>query len=121
MWRQHADEAIARRLKKACARRDPEAVARTLRGDVEMVVDGGAGERSHHRSVRGAADVAAALVAMIHQEAEVVVASVNGSPGLTVRLGDRVVGVLTFRARRRTVERLWLVTDPARLGSFNRR
>ncbi|WP_460979029.1 hypothetical protein [Pseudactinotalea suaedae] len=57
---------------------------------------------------------------MLQPGAEVAVASVNGNPGLTVRVDDRVVGVLTFTIRRRAIERLWFVVDPSKLATFNR-
>jgi hypothetical protein len=120
MWRQHADAAIAERLRDACARYDPEAIARTLRRAAEVTIDDGGRAGASRHPVHGARDAALAIARMLQPGSEVAVASVNGSPGLTVRVGDRVVGVLTFTTRRRAIERLWFVVDPSKLATFNR-
>ena len=45
--------------------------------------------------------------------------SVNGEPGLAIRRGGRVVGITVLGMRVGQVTRVWLVTAPEKLSSWN--
>lgn len=120
-------EAAARRLRgslrllasalEAC---DAQAAARALDAHVELVVDTGVAGATH-TPIRGAGDVAAALVCAVRSVGAGVVAeeSVNGMPGLSLRTDGRVVGIVAATARRRRISHVWVVLNPDKLRRWN--
>lgn len=119
MWRRRRGDRLARELRVVWEQRDPTEVASILHRDVELVVDGGADLSAGGRLVRGAGEVAAALVELLPPEGVLAVVGVNGSPGVVMRRDGRVVGVLCLATRRQRIDRLWMVTAPAKLGHWN--
>ena len=72
---------------------------------------------------RGRADAAAALATLVTETRadEVVLASVNGDPGLALMGCGTGVAVLTAQARSGLLCETWVVTNPDKLTRWNRR
>lgn len=99
-------DTIVRRFRAACETGDARELTALLHPDVALVVDG------------SLEDVALGPVLSFIERA------VNGSTGLVVRRGERVVAVIAFeirwhRSRSRRIRRLWVVSDPAKLRGWN--
>lgn len=118
MWPRQPREGVAERLKVACEQRDAAAIARLLHAEAEVIVDGGTS--SCGSGARGAPAGAAALLAVVPEAAVLEAAPVNGSAGITIGVDGRIVGVLALSARRHRIDRVWVVTNPAKLGHWNR-
>jgi RNA polymerase sigma-70 factor (ECF subfamily) len=98
------------------------AVAATLHGAVEMIVDGGGRVPAPVTPVRGRDAAARALLEILHPDAHtsVLVASVNGAPALVVRRGTAVVAVVVVAFRGHRVATIWVVVNPDKLSHWNR-
>ncbi|NLP84225.1 siderophore-interacting protein [Microbacterium sp. CFH 90308] len=115
-------ERAARALITATRNADAAALARALHLDASLTVDGGGQVPAPRTPVRGRVAVVRHLMrALGDPEVDTVIESVNGMPGIVVRRDGTVVGVLVLRVRRSLVCEAWLVANPDKLESWNRR
>ena len=113
-------ERAARALIAATA--DAAALGRVLHPDVCVTVDAGGQVPAPDAPLRGRSDVGRYLLAVLGgDDVDAVVESVNGMPGIVLRRDDVVVGVLVLEVRASRVCEAWLVTNPDKLASWNRR
>jgi RNA polymerase sigma factor (sigma-70 family) len=95
---------------------DFDALVALLDPGVVLRVDtGGAGSKY----VRGAAEVAGNALAYRGGPTNVVVADINGAPGLVSMKGDRLLGVLSFTVVDGRIVELDILSDPTRLARLS--
>jgi len=113
--------ATVRTAREAWQRGDAVALARSLSREARLLVDAGGSVAVPARRVTGAAAVAAAIVALTEAlpVSSIADAEVNGAPGLTLLHDERVVGVVGFAVRGRTVSHVWAIVNPAKLAHWN--
>jgi len=115
-------ERVARRFAAACASGEMEALLEVL--DPEVVGDFDSG--GHIRgapldAIDGAEPIATTLIgAFRNQRFTFVADDVNGEPGVIARLGARVVAVIALGVRRRRVDVIHAIGNPAKLNTFRR-
>ncbi|MGK3954320.1 hypothetical protein ACLKM7_18520 [Microbacterium sp. I2] len=115
-------ERAARALIAGTRNADGAALARVLHLDASLTVDGGGHVPAPRTPLRGRVEVVRYLTRVLgDSEVDTVIESVNGMPGVVVRRGATVVGVLVLRVRRSLVCEAWLVANPDKLESWNRR
>jgi len=115
-------ERVARALIAATSTTDAATLARMLHPDVQLTVDGGGHVPAPPTPLRGRVEVVRYLTRVLGDpEVDTVIESVNGMPGVVVRREATVVGVLVLRVRRSLVCEAWLVANPDKLASWNRR
>ena len=107
---------VAKALVAAAASADLAAVGRMLHPGVELTVDAGGKVPAPRSALRGASEVGRYLSGVLFDPAASLrTASVNGMPGIVVRRGGEVTGVLGIRLRRRRIVQAWLVVNPEKL------
>ena len=106
---------VVRAVAAACARSDAAALASLLARHVVAVVDRGSREGA---GARGRDDVARLLLDLC-EGAAVECAPVNGQPGIALRRGGRVAGVVSFSCGRHRVRAVFVTLNPDKLGQFN--
>jgi len=108
-------------LGEAWQRSDEAALTALLVPDAAVLVDGGDAAVAVERAV-GAGAVARALVRVLdaYPGATVHDAEVNGTPGLLLRVAERVCGVAAVDVRGRRVRDVWIVVNPEKLTHWNR-
>jgi len=114
---------VVRRFAEACRLGDIAALRAALHADAIVVCDGGGLVPAALGPVGGAEDVAR-LVAVVlcgQPEAELTIEAVNGRTGLALRRAGRVVAVAGVGTAGRKVTAVWIVLNPAKLGSWHRR
>lgn len=117
-----AHRRAASALIAAIRKRDAAALGRLLHTDASLTVDGGGQVPAPHAPVRGRVAVVRQLLEVAGgPEVDATVESVNGMPGVVVRRDGTVVGVLALRLSGTIVHEAWLVTNPDKLASWNRR
>lgn len=115
-------ERAARALIAATNAADAAALGRVLHFDVTLTVDGGGQVPAPRAPLRGRVAVVRQLLRVLSDpQVDTVVESVNGMPGVVVRRGGSVVGVLALRVRGSLVCEAWLVVNPDKLASWNQR
>ena len=112
----------ARALIAATKATDAVALGRVLHYDATLTVDGGGRIPAPRAPLRGRVAVVRHLLQVLADpEVDTAVESVNGMPGVVVRRDGEVVGVLVLRVRGAVVREAWLVANPDKLASWNRR
>ena len=115
-------ERAARELIVATATADAAALGRLLHPDVCATVDGGGQVPAPDAPLRGCGAVGRYLLEVLgDDDIDAVVESVNGMPGIVLRRDGAVVGVLVLDVRASRVREAWLVANPDKLASWNRR
>lgn len=114
---------VVRRFAEACRREDVTALTAVLAVDAVATCDGGGLVPGPDGPVRGAADVARLVMALLCGQAgdELTVESVNGRTGLALRRGSRAVAVVGAGTAGAKITTLWIVLNPAKLGGWHRR
>lgn len=107
---------VVRRLAAACRTGDATAL---LAPDVVAVCDGGGRVPAPILPLRGAAEVAWLLHALLPGN-DLTVAGVNGRPGLVLRRAGRAVAVIAVTGDHDRVTALWVVLNPAKLRAWHR-
>lgn len=110
-----------RALKTACDERSIPHLTRVFTRDAALLVDTGGHVPGPTREVRGDAAIAAVLIGMlsIHHDVSLAAAEINALPGLVMRSGDRVVGVMSAMVGGRGISELWVVVNPEKLRHWN--
>lgn len=108
------------RLRSALEVSDRDGVQRVLARRVRLLHDSGDASGG---AVLGRAAVADALVQLRarHSGGDVLLAEVNGEPGMIVRSDGAVLGVLSFAASRRSVHMIWATTSAEKLARWQHR
>jgi RNA polymerase sigma-70 factor (ECF subfamily) len=86
--------------------------------DAVLVTDGGRKRRAARRPVVGADRIVrflSNLARRSYEHAEVTAATVNGDPGLVVRLGGAVDLVAAFEVDNDRVAAIWMIRNPDKL------
>ncbi|KFU82123.1 RNA polymerase sigma-70 factor, ECF subfamily [Amycolatopsis lurida] len=109
---------VIRGFAEACRRGDVTALAAVLDVGAVATCDGGGAASAH-----GAGDVARLVMDVLcgRSGVEVTVESVNGRAGLALRRASRAVAVVAAETAGSRVTALWIVLNPAKLGSWHRR
>ena len=112
----------ARALIVAAATADAAELGRVLHPDVRATVDGGGQVPAPDAPLRGCGAVGRYLLSVLgDDDVDAVVESVNGMPGIVLRRDGAVVGVLVLQVRASRVREAWMVANPDKLSSWNRR
>ncbi|HWM16021.1 MAG TPA: hypothetical protein VNP97_05480 [Microbacterium sp.] len=113
--------AAAQALIAACGKRSIPLVRRALRANVTLLVDAGGSIPAPRHPTRGAPAVAAALITVMsaHPDAVLTEHEVNALPGIVMRVGGRVVGVISLGLRGRGISAIWVVLNPDKLTHWN--
>jgi len=111
---------VVRRLAAACHPGDVIAIEAVLGPDAVAVCDGGGRVPAPIRAVRGAAQVAQLLRALLPGTG-LTVESVNGRAGLVARRAGVAVAVIAVGCREDRATILWVVLNPAKLRGWHRR
>jgi len=99
----------------ACAEGDLERLVTMLDPDVVWRGDGG-GKVASRPGARGAEQVAAALLALTRRPPrQIVMATVNGAPGLVLRDADDVLSVVSFTVDGGRITAIDVVRNPDKL------
>ena len=106
-------------LRLACQARDALALAALVADDGFLVEDGGGEVAAEASPVHGPLSVARVLLRAV-AEREVLIASVNGAPGLVARERGQVSAVACITVSDDLVSEIWLTINPAKLASWNR-
>lgn len=104
-----------RAVAAACARADAAALAALLARTVVAVVDRG---RREGAGTQGRDDVARLLLDLCAGTG-IECAPVNGQPGIVLRRGGRVCGVVSFSAGRRRIRAVFVSLNPDKLGQWS--
>ncbi|MEV4143591.1 hypothetical protein AB0J40_07970 [Amycolatopsis sp. NPDC049691] len=115
-------EVTVRRFAAACRRRDRAALEAVLRDDATATCDGGGLVPAPAGPVRGKAEVARLVIAVLGRGAgaELTVESVNGRAGLALRHASRAVAVVGAETAGAEITTLWIVLNPAKLSGWHR-
>lgn len=110
----------ARAFAAACERRSAAALAPLLSADVEAVVDAGGAAPAPASPVRGrtAASELIERTLSAHPGLTAAEQEVNGVPGIIVRDGGSVVGVISIGMRGAQIAAVWVVVNPDKLGHW---
>lgn len=98
---------------------DAAAVRAALHPDVTVTVDGGGAVPVPISPLRGRVAAVGALCEAVAGGCPTV-ASINGTPGITVHDGDRCVAALTAAVRDDALIEVWVVRAPDKLAHWNR-
>ena len=114
---------VVRRFAEACRSGDIAAVSAVLDTGAIAVCDGGGTVPAAMSPVRGAADVAQLVTALLRGPpgAELTIEAVNGRSGLALRRADRAVAVAAVTVTGAKIAILWIVLNPAKLHAWHRR
>lgn len=108
------------RLRLAAETGEPIILGRVLAPDVQMLTDAGDNDAVDARTVTGATDVAAKVVAVLARDpTELTEREVNGQIGLVLRRGGRVMGIVSVNVQGGLVTDLWIVLNPDKLRHWN--
>ncbi|MER6978514.1 hypothetical protein [Streptomyces carpinensis] len=110
-------------FRTACHTGDLATVLSLLDRDVTLIGDGGGKGHAPLNPIHGADRTARFLLGGLWQQpgVETTLHSVNGGTGLVLRHDDRVCGVVSFTVRHEKITAVWLVLNPDKLRSWNRR
>lgn len=99
---------------------DPSQLARVLDPDVRVIVDSGGVTGRAHGPADGltAALTLLALTLGAPEGLRLELRSVNGRPGLRATRQERVVAVIALDGAAGVLDRVWLVTNPAKLARW---
>jgi RNA polymerase sigma-70 factor (ECF subfamily) len=115
--------ALVEEFRRAWEAQDIDGLVGLLDPAATLATDSGGVVNAVRRPVSGGPELARFLVRLAHQGAELGVevapAIVNGQPGLTGRLGDRTIMVLSFDIVAGHVRRLWATVNPDKLVLWN--
>jgi hypothetical protein len=111
---------VVRRLVVAFDARDRTAIETLLDPDAVAVCDSGGRVPAPARPVRGAAEVARLLHALL-PGTDLTVENVNGCAGLAARRDGTAVAVIALGCREGRATTLWIVLNPAKLRAWHRR
>jgi RNA polymerase sigma-70 factor, ECF subfamily len=113
--------AITEALRHAWEQRDTEQLTAAVTRRATLTMDSGCETPGLSGVVTGRADVGAALLRLTdtYHPASVEPAEVNGGPGILLRSGARVVGVIAVAIRGGRVDQLWAVLNPDKLTHWN--
>lgn len=108
-------------FREACESGDLDALVALLDPAVESRSDGGGTVRAALRPVVGRDKVARLFLGLMRREPEsdIVEEEVNGTPGVSVRIGGTTVAVLAVGARDGLITDLWMVLNPDKLRAWN--
>jgi RNA polymerase sigma-70 factor (ECF subfamily) len=113
-----AERRVIDELMVAVAIGDVEAALARVAPDAVLVTDGGPKRRAARRPVVGADRIVRFLTNLArrsYEHAEVTPVTVNGDPGLVVKLGGAVDLVASFEVNNERVEAIWMVRNPDKL------
>jgi RNA polymerase sigma-70 factor (ECF subfamily) len=113
-----AERKVVDELMIAVARGDVAAALARVAPDAVLVTDGGRKRHAARRPVVGADRIVRFLTNLArrsYEEAEVTPATVNGDPGLVVRLGGAIDLVAAFEVENEQVAAIWMVRNPDKL------
>jgi len=115
-----AHRQVVLRLLAACQARDEAAISGTLHPRATMQLDSGGHLDTGLEAARGPDPVAAQLVRLLDEIDALAVTeqAVNGGPGLALRSGDRVLGVLSLAIRGGRIREVWAVANADKLGHW---
>ncbi len=110
-----------RAAQEAWRRGDAAALAQSLTRDALLLVDAGGRVTVPVRRATTAGGVASALIVLTEALSVTAIAEaeVNGTPGLRLLAGERVVGVVGFELRGQAISHAWAVVNPAKLAHWN--
>jgi RNA polymerase sigma-70 factor (ECF subfamily) len=116
------DDGVVRRFAEACRSADIAALCAALDAEAIAVCDGGGMAPAALGPVRGAEGVAQLVAALLggQPDAELTIEAVNGRPGLALRRAGRAVAVVGVTVAGIKIAFLWIVLNPAKLGSWHR-
>jgi RNA polymerase sigma-70 factor (ECF subfamily) len=113
-----AERKVVEELMRAVATGDVSAALARVAPDAVLVTDGGRKRRAARRPVVGADRIVrflSNLARRSYEHAEVTAATVNGDPGLVVRLGGAVDLVAAFEVDNDRVAAIWMIRNPDKL------
>ncbi len=117
-------EEVVERFRRVWEAHDIAGLVDLLDPSATLVTDSGGNVNAARRPISGATELARFLVRLACQGAalgvEIAPTTVNGRPGLTGRMGERTVMVLSFGIDRSRVRHLWAVVNPEKLVLWNR-
>jgi RNA polymerase sigma-70 factor (ECF subfamily) len=108
---------IVRDFKRAWRARDINALVAVLDPDATAIGDGGGLVRAELRPIQGAEHIARFFVdrASLAPEATMLERTVNGQPGLVIRLDGVTVNVMSFEVAGDGIKHIWAVLNPEKL------
>jgi RNA polymerase sigma-70 factor (ECF subfamily) len=113
-----ARERVTQRFLAAAATGDLTGLIEVLAPGVTLVADGGGRAPAPQRAVEGAEAVARFLLAIASRpvpDLRVVLADVNGGPGVLVASGSEPIAAFALDVAAERVERVWIVSNPDKL------
>jgi RNA polymerase sigma-70 factor (ECF subfamily) len=104
----------------ACEQRDPQALGKLLRRNVELTIDSGGAVPIRNRA-SGRSDVTDLLLELIayFPRLRLEPGEINGTPGIVLLSAQHVVGVLNAARRGGRAQQLWIVVNPDKLRHWN--
>ncbi|WP_399894413.1 RNA polymerase subunit sigma [Streptomyces sp. BBFR51] len=114
-------DAVARRIRRACATEDEALLTSLMAPDVTAFFDGGGKIRALIKPVHGSEQVARSLLGLLDGRSRTTLRaqSVNGRTGLVVRHDQQVVAVIGLDIADHRVVQIWVVLNPDKLRSWN--
>lgn len=111
------DHAVVHRFAMACRAGSAAAIRSLLAPEVIAVSDGGGQVFTAPGPVRGIAQVAECVSAVlgVHPEMALTVEAVNGQPGVVLRGAGRVIAVVSLKVTGAKVAAVWIVLNPDKL------
>ena len=114
---------VVRRFAAACRLGDIAALRDALDAGAIAVCDGGGVVQAALAPMHGAQDVAQLAAGLLcgQPDAELTIEAVNGRTGLALHRAGRAVAVVGVGTAGSKVVAVWIVLNPAKLGSWHRR
>jgi hypothetical protein len=109
-------------LRRALAHGDGGSVATLLDVDVQLLIDGGGTVSVAEPPLTGVRAVSDRLCRLVAASPlpEIDLADVNGAPGLVLRRGDTVIGIVGIQTTRGLITTVFVVLSPTKLEIWNR-
>ncbi len=114
---------VIRSFRDAWLARDVEALVALLDPDAEATADGGGRALTFAGPIVGSAAIARTwvdLVEVMPADTTILERTVNGLPGLAIRIGATVVTVLSFDVHGDRIRRIWVARNPDKLRAWQR-
>ncbi|MFI5801017.1 RNA polymerase subunit sigma [Streptomyces sp. NPDC051677] len=116
-------DAVVHAVRRACVTEDGELLTSLLCSDATAFFDGGGKVRALTGPVHGCRQVADSLLTLLGRSPHTTLTthSVNGRTGLVARYGCRVAAVISLDVSDDGVAQIWVMLNPDKLRSWNRR
>ncbi|MGZ4122855.1 MAG: RNA polymerase sigma-70 factor [Tumebacillaceae bacterium] len=116
------DQTVLNRFLAAFTTGDTGTLMQLLTDDVTLLSDGGGKALAAINPIVSSAHVVAFLQGIVRKtpsDGAIEPVTINGQPGLLLKIGDQVVGTLSFEREGERIRRIFIVRNPDKLARIN--